>query len=66
MTKNVFFIYLKTKLSTMPEKEREERLSFYREMIDDRIEEGMTEEEAVASVGKIDDIVRGLPDRTII
>ena len=60
MTKNVFIIYLKTKLSTMPEKEREERLSFYREMIDDRIEEGMTEVEAVASVGKIDDIVRDI------
>ena len=58
MTKNAFVAYLKTKLSSLPEQEREERLSFYQEMIDDRIEEGMTEEEAVASVGKIDDIVR--------
>ncbi len=40
---------------------REERsniVQYYREMIDDRIDDGMTEEEAVAAMGSIDDICR--------
>ena len=44
-------------LSGLPREDREERLSFYSEMIDDRIEEGLSEEEAVSAVGKIEDIV---------
>lgn len=38
---------------------REDRSSivqYYREMIDDRIDDGMTEEEAVAAIGNIDEI----------
>ena len=40
----------------MPEREVEERLSFYVEMIDDRIEDGRTEQEAVAELGPLDEI----------
>ena len=32
-------------------------MSFYSEMIDDRIEDGLSEEEAVAAVGPVEDIV---------
>jgi uncharacterized membrane protein len=35
----------------------EERLNFYSEMIDDQVEEGKSEEEAVASIGSVDEIV---------
>ena len=51
MTKSEFLSVFKKKLSALPRKEREERLSFYIEMIDDRMEEGLSEEEAVAAAG---------------
>ena len=40
----------------MPKDEIEERLAFYGEMIDDRTEDGRTEEEAVAEIGGADEI----------
>lgn len=45
------------KLSGLPQGDVEERISFYIEMIEDRMEEGLSEEEAVASVGSVDEIV---------
>ena len=51
MTKAEFLSVFKKKLSALPRKEREEGLRFYTEMIDDRMEEGLSEEEAVAAVG---------------
>ena len=51
MTKSEFLSVLKKKLSALPREEREERLNFYIEMIDDRMEEGLPEAEAVAAVG---------------
>ena len=52
MTKKEFLSALSRGLSKLPRKEREERVNFYAEMIDDRIEEGMPEPDAVASVGR--------------
>lgn len=51
MTKLDFLFSLEKKLSSLPRKELEERLGFYAEMIEDRMEEGLSEEEAVAAVG---------------
>lgn len=62
MTKINFILSLNEKLSGLPKDEIEERLSFYNEMIDDRMEEGLTEEEAVASVGSIDEIAAQIVD----
>jgi len=56
MTKLNFLIALNEKLSGLPREEAEERLRFYSEMIEDRMEEGLTEEEAVAAVGYIVEI----------
>lgn len=56
MNKNEFLSKLQKKLSNLPQKEVEERLTFYSEMIDDRVEEGVLEETAVAQIGNIDDI----------
>lgn len=56
MSKQEFLDALKEKLSGLSEQDKEERTGFYSEMIDDRIEEGLSEEEAVASVGNIDEI----------
>lgn len=47
MTKQEFLARLAAKL---PKSEREEQLAFYSEMIDDRMEEGLSEEKAVESV----------------
>lgn len=57
MKKKEFLDALSRGLSSLPKREREERVNFYREMIDDRIEEGIPEEEAVAGVGTVDGIV---------
>ena len=47
-----------------------ERIKFYEEMIDDRIEDGLSEEEAVADIGSVDEIyeqfVKELPLLSII
>ena len=53
MNKKEFASRLQVKLSTLPAKEIEDRINFYTEMIDDRIESGMSEEEAVARLGSI-------------
>lgn len=51
MLKNEFLSALRTHLSSLPSEDIERSLSFYSEMIDDRIEDGMSEEEAVAAIG---------------
>ena len=56
MTKIGFLLALRDKLAGLPRTELEERLSFYSEMIEDRIEDGLTEEEAVADIGSVDEI----------
>lgn len=56
MTKQEFTDALRARLSGMPAREVEESISFYSEMIDDRMEEGMSEEDAVSQVGSVDEI----------
>ncbi len=56
MTKINFLLALHNKLSNLPQDEVEERLSFYSEMIEDRMEEGLTEDEAVSAIGTVDEI----------
>lgn len=56
MTKQEFSDKLKKLLSSLTEEEISERIGFYLEMIDDRIEEGLSEEEAVAAVGSVEEI----------
>ena len=56
MTKAQFLEELKAKLSFLPDEELEDQLEFYGEMIDDRIDDGLSEEEAVLAAGRIDEI----------
>ena len=56
MTKREFIDELRRKLSGLPTADVEERLSFYGEIIDDKIEDGCTENEAVLSIGSVDQI----------
>ena len=57
MNKQEFLTRLKQELAGLPKEDIEERLAFYEEMIDDRIEEGVSEEEAVLAMGDIEEIV---------
>lgn len=56
MTKIQFLIALNQRLSGLPQQDVEEHLNFYSEIIEDRMEEGLGEAEAVAAVGSVDDI----------
>ncbi|MBR2371018.1 MAG: DUF1700 domain-containing protein [Clostridia bacterium] len=56
MTKQDFIAELRARLSGLPRRDIEERIDFYIEMIDDRMEDGQTEEEAVAGIGTLDEI----------
>ena len=56
MKKEEFLARLRQGLSGLPQDEIEERLSFYSEMIDDRMEEGLPEAEAVAAAGSVEEI----------
>lgn len=56
MNKLDFLLRLKEALAGLPKDELEERLNFYSEIIDDRIEEGFSEEEAVAVTGSVEEI----------
>ena len=57
MNKQEFLGQLRKGLSGLPEEDVEERLTFYSEMIDDRMEDGIPEETAVCEMGSIDELV---------
>lgn len=57
MNKENFLNGLEMKLSGLPKEDIEERLAFYNEIINDKIEDGLTEEDAVAEVGTVDSVV---------
>ena len=56
MKKREFLSKLQNQLSGLPQDDVKERLDFYSEMIDDRMEEGISEKEAVAQIGSVDEI----------
>ena len=57
MTKQDFLSELKKALSRLSFNDTKESLEYYSEMIDELIEEGRTEEDAVLAIGSVDDIV---------
>ena len=56
MNKEQFLAAIRARLNTLPPNDVETSLDYYREMIDDRMEDGLSEEEAVAAMGSVDDI----------
>ena len=58
MNKREFLRSLSASLRGMPRGERAQSLEYYGEMIQDRMEEGLSEEEAVACLGSADEIAR--------
>ena len=66
MSKQEFLARLRKGLSGLPQEDIEERLGFYSEMIEDQMEEGISEEEAVSAVGAVDEIVAQVVAQTPI
>ncbi len=58
MTKTQFMAALGARLSRLPSEDVAKTLEYYGEMIDDRMEEGLSELEAVAAMGEMDEIVK--------
>lgn len=56
MNKEQFLAAIRARLAGLPPKDLEKPLEYYLEMIEDRIEDGLTEEEAVAAIGPVEDI----------
>ena len=65
MTKQAFLSALEEKLTGLPRANIESCLAFYSEIIDDRMEDGLSEEDAVAFLGSVEDaaeaILREIP-----
>lgn len=57
MTKSEYLEELRSRLTAASVANIDSRIDYYSEMIDDRIEDGMTEEDAIASMESIDSIV---------
>ncbi len=66
MTKAEFLSQLKEGLSALPDTDIEERITFYSEMIDDRVEDGFSEEDAVAIFGDAGEIAAQIIENTPI
>ena len=58
MTKIEFLLRLEEKMAGISCKDRTRTIDYYSEIIDDKIEDGMTEEEAVSTLDDADDIVK--------
>lgn len=57
MNKNEFLAALRERLNGLPEEDIRKSIDFYGEMIDDRMEDGMSEAEAVNNLGSIEEIM---------
>ena len=64
MTKEEYLKELESKLSGLPKDEIKNRIDFYSEMIDDIIEEGKTEEEAIEKIGNVDSTIKQIASET--
>ncbi len=66
MNKQEFLTKLKNGLTGLPEDDIKEHLMFYSEMIDDKIEDGVSEERAVYETGSVDGIIAQIISETSI
>lgn len=64
MNKQEFLAELRKGLHGLPQNDIEERLTFYNEMIADRMEEGLTEDAAVSEVGTVNEVISQIVTET--
>ncbi len=57
MDKQQFLSAVRGQLAGLPQEDLDRALDYFAEMIDDRVEDGMTEESAVAAIGSVDEAV---------
>ena len=62
MNRSEFLEALAKRLQEIPTAEREKSLQYYDEIIRDRIEDGVSEEEAVLALGDLDSIVKEITE----
>lgn len=62
MNKDEFLIQLTQKLSNIPPSEIIKIIDYYRETIEDKIEDGMSEELAIKSLGTFEEIIQNIED----
>lgn len=66
MSKKEFLNQLRKGLFGLPKDDIEEHINFYSEMIDDRIEDGLSEEEAINQIGTVNEIIEQILSETSI
>jgi len=66
MNKNEFISVLKKRLDSVPKEDINKSVDYYSEMIEERKEEGMSEEDAVAALGDIEDIISQILSETVL
>lgn len=66
MNKSEFMLSLNEALGQLPEQVRTRILDYFEEIISDRTESGMTEEEAVAALGSIEDILKEIAPELLV
>ena len=64
MTREIFFNELRGKLKGLPKDDIETRIAFYDEMINDLMDEGLSESDAINKIGPIDKIVDEIAGET--
>lgn len=64
MNKIEFALTLQEKLKGLPKEDLSRSLEYYNEMIDDRMEDGLSEAEAIAAIGSLDEITTQILDET--
>lgn len=57
MTKNEFIREIKIKTKNLTKAERKEIISYYNEMISERMEDGMSECDAIEAIGSVDELM---------
>ncbi len=60
MNKQEFLEKLKEGLAGLPQPDVDERVSFYGEMIDDKVEDGLSEQEAISEIGTVESVISGV------
>lgn len=64
MTKNEFNSIMKEKLSVLPNEDIEKSLEYYNEIIEDKTDDGISEEQAVSELGPMEKIVADILEDT--
>lgn len=66
MNKEEFLIALRERLEIFPQKEIEEYINYYREMIEDHVDDGFSEEQVVETLGSVDEVFAVILQETAI